>query len=385
MNKPSITHYPVGNGDATLIKLSDGLTILIDCNIRESEDENGNETCYDVKGDLLEQLRSEDGVPHLDIFILTHPDLDHCRGYESDFYQGDPAKYSKQDKQDQKIIIDQMWFAPRIFQDHEKLNSEAQAIKEELERRKKLFLDADQQRDTAGNRLWCIGYSDHEDLKGLQDILTVPGNSIAKFNGQDRTDLSFFVFAPVKSDSDGEDSERNDTSIAFAAEFHIDGEEAACRALFFGDNSRRVLERIYDLNKDKGNLEYDLFMAPHHTSWGAFSDGTNGKGEISVKVLALLDKKREGAHVISSSKPIKDDDKSPPSFPAKQEYVKKVGNDNFICTEEFPSEKEPTKLVFELTSSGPEKQTPTEGDKKRSSLRESIHKAVSVPKTYGAD
>jgi hypothetical protein len=158
MSKPQIIHYPVGNGDATLIRLDDGLTILIDCNIREATDSSGNDTVYDVKADLLEQLRDEDGVPHLDVFILTHPDLDHCRGYTRDFYQGDPTKYGKKDKEDQKIIIDQMWFAPRIFQDHEDLNDEAQAIRNELDRRKKLFKDKSSNKGDAGNRLWCIGY-----------------------------------------------------------------------------------------------------------------------------------------------------------------------------------------------------------------------------------
>jgi hypothetical protein len=41
MSEPTVTHYPVGNGDATLIRLDDGMTILIDCNIRESTDEDG--------------------------------------------------------------------------------------------------------------------------------------------------------------------------------------------------------------------------------------------------------------------------------------------------------------------------------------------------------
>lgn len=381
MNHPTVTFYPVGNGDATLIRLSDGLTILVDCNIREAEDENGNETCYDVKGDLLELLRDDNGVPHLDVFVLTHPDLDHCRGYQRDFYQGDPANYTQKDKSERRIVIDQMWFAPRIFQDHEDLNDEAAAIKKELERRKKLYLDGSSAKDTAGNRLWCIGYSNHDELQGLDDIRTVAGQTLSKFNGQDRDDLSVFIFAPVKADSDGEKSERNDTSIAFAAEFHLEGETAACRALLLGDNSRVVLERIYDKNKTNSHLEYDLLLAPHHCSWYTFSD-TKG-GDVSAKIHDLLNKKREGAHIVISSKPIKDDDVTPPSYPARTEYLTVVDEDQFTCTEEWPDEKEPVKLVFEMTASGAERRTPDDAAKSKASTRASVGQAARTPTTYG--
>jgi hypothetical protein len=332
-------------------------------------------------GDLLELLRDEDGVPHLDVFILTHPDLDHCRGYKRDFYQGDPAKYSKKDKDDKKILIDQMWFSPRIFQDHEDLNDEAQAIRDELDRRKKLFVEDDSKKADEGNRLWCIGYSDSDELKGLADITTIPGNSVSEFNQQERDDLSFFIFAPVKKDSDDEDSERNNTSIAFAAEFHFENAEAGSRALFFGDNSRHVLERIYDQNEKSERLEYDLLFAPHHCSWYTFSDSPDG--DVSEKVQALLGKKRDEARVVASSKPVKNNDDNPPSYKAKKQYVAVVGEDNFICTEEWPNEDSPTKLVFVVTANGLEQQDPTESDKKKSTKRSSIEKATTTPTTYG--
>lgn len=381
MSNPTVTFYPVGNGDATLIRLDDGLTILVDCNIREARDDDGNDTYYDVKKDLLELLRDEDGVPHLDVFVLTHPDLDHCRGYQRDFYRGDPTKYSQTDKVDRRIVIDQMWFAPRIFQDHEDLNDEAAAIKKELDRRKTLHLSGGSAKDTAGNRLWCIGYSNHDDIQGLDDIRTVAGQSLSTFNGQDRDDLTVFIFAPVKRDSDGEKSERNDTSVALAAEFHLDGVKAACRTLLLGDNSRVVLERIYDKNKDNGHLEYDVLLAPHHCSWGTFSD-TKG-GRVSTKVHDLLKKKRDGAHIVVSSKPIKDDDAAPPSYPARVEYLKVVDVDHFTCTEEWPNEKQPVKLVFNMTADGAERVTPDDAAKSKASTRASAAAAARTPTTYG--
>ncbi len=49
----SITHFPVGNGDTSLIRLKDGTTIIIDCHICEDGP-------YDVTSHLLESLNYED-------------------------------------------------------------------------------------------------------------------------------------------------------------------------------------------------------------------------------------------------------------------------------------------------------------------------------------
>ncbi|WP_223821117.1 hypothetical protein [Burkholderia contaminans] len=54
MATPEITFFPVGNGDMTLIKLSNGQTILIDINIRQPGD-----GVRDVLKDLRDKL-SED-------------------------------------------------------------------------------------------------------------------------------------------------------------------------------------------------------------------------------------------------------------------------------------------------------------------------------------
>lgn len=86
---PSVTFFPVGNGDTTLIRLSDEASILLDSNITE-ESEDDEETRYDVHAHLLDTLKKVDGICHLDAFILTHPDQDHCRGIDRSFYIGDP-------------------------------------------------------------------------------------------------------------------------------------------------------------------------------------------------------------------------------------------------------------------------------------------------------
>ena len=106
MIDPRIKYYPVENGDTSLITLSDETKILIDINItNESTDEN-EEQRYDVLRDLLDnELKKNSKKPYVDVFILTHPDEDHCRGYEKYFYQGVPSDYDDDDKKNELIIM----------------------------------------------------------------------------------------------------------------------------------------------------------------------------------------------------------------------------------------------------------------------------------------
>jgi hypothetical protein len=384
MQNPTIRYYPTGNGDMTLIVLTDGTTILIDCKIRNPDADSDNGKIYDVKTDLLERLWKEDGVPHLDAFILTHPDKDHCQGFETHFYQGKPDDYSESDKDEERIIIDELWFAPRIFAPHETdLCPDAEAFKKEADRRKELHQKKKDSRDEPGNQLRCVGFSANGSLEGLDDILSIPGTLTSRIAGSDRTDLQLFILAPVKKDSDDPEGDRNDTSIAFAAEF-LDGENVTNRVLFFGDAGCGILERIYDQNKDTENehLVYDLLQTPHHCSWYTFSDCSYDEDNTaSEKVIELLERKREGAQIVASSKPVKDDDDDPPSYQAKQEYVGVVGSGNFLCTGEHPSEGEPKPLIFSLTENGPRRDDPPKGN--QGNATKGLPATGAKPRTYG--
>lgn len=379
MADASVRFYPVGNGDATLVKFNDGKTMLIDANIREAEDEDGNETCYDVKADLKEHLRNVDGVYHLDAFILTHPDQDHCCGFARDFYTGDPDDFSKSDKEAERIVLCELWVAPRIFNFQEKLCDDAEVIKKESERRAELHRSGAAEKDEEGNRLRCVGFSDNEELEGLDEILAIPGERTGRIAGEERSDVELFIFAPVKADSDDLKNERNNTSIGFAMEFGEAG-EVTNRLHFYGDNSRPVLERIYDYNKDSGDgvLEYDLALVPHHCSWGAFCEDKDGDPSETVK--DLFKSGRDGAQLVSSSIPIASD-RTPPSERAAEIYKDIVGQENFICTEEHPSEDAPTPLVYSLTTAGPVKEEPTSESKSR--VSKGVSQATGTPMTYG--
>src|SRR5262249_34167261 len=118
-----------------------------------------------------------------------------------------------------------------------------------------------------------------------------------------------------------------------------------------------------------------------HCSWTFFSTSPSEDEDPSDIVLSLFDMKREGAKVIASSKPIKDDDDNPPHFIAAERYREKVGAGNVLCTGEHPNTKKPEPLYFTMTKNGPVKDSASTTSSVVSSAVRAA--AVAVPKTYG--
>ena len=85
MPTATVKYYPVGNGDSSLLTLTDGTTLLIDCNIRESAKGDADDTKFDVKEDLLSSLKKRSNNSFVDVFVLTHGDRDHCHGFAKTF------------------------------------------------------------------------------------------------------------------------------------------------------------------------------------------------------------------------------------------------------------------------------------------------------------
>ncbi|MDA8187506.1 MAG: hypothetical protein M0T85_05135 [Dehalococcoidales bacterium] len=383
MVDPSITYYPVGNGDTGLITLGDGTTIVIDVNATEACKDKEDKTHYDVPEALRNEAHKDaDGRLHHDTFVLSHPDQDHVCGFTGVFYTGDPAKYADSDKADGKIIIDELWHAPRIFAPVEEKNlcEEAKAFKAEADRRMKLHKAKAKGYSSAGNRIRVIGYTDNPDLKGLDDVTTVPGSVLNLINGVIREGFEFFVHGPFKKDTDAEWGKRNDTSVVLQARFTVEKVERAALAIFGGDAECGVWEEIVDRSNDE-SLQWDLLLAPHHCSWSALSEEPSEDGKPSKKVLKFLDKRRKGAVVVASCKPIKDDDDNPPHHRAAELYREKVDKENFYCTMEHPSEQEPRPIHFRMTRNGPQKKSYGKADEVAAAVV--WKKTVETPKGYG--
>ncbi|MGI2790327.1 MULTISPECIES: ComEC/Rec2 family competence protein [Bacillus cereus group] len=67
LGKMKVSFFKVGQGDATLITLPNGQTVLIDGGPYEA-------------GEVLIQKLLEKGINHLDVIVGTHPDMDHIGG-----------------------------------------------------------------------------------------------------------------------------------------------------------------------------------------------------------------------------------------------------------------------------------------------------------------
>ena len=366
MSKHYIKCFPVDNGDTTLLKLKDNSSILIDCKIRDGVETDDGRKMYAVKDDLLSELERRDDNPTLDLFILTHSDKDHCQGFDKNFYTGAPKKYSKSNRENGEIMVDELWVTSMIFNHAD--NPDAEAIQKEAGRRLKLWQADDPSKNTSGNRLRMIGYDEDERYESL--LNSVPGETVNNIGGEEKEDFQFFVHAPFKQsliDSNAK-KEHNGSSIVLQARFKASAsdEEYACFAMFGGDADHYRWEQVLEKSRNNGNedkLKWDLFMTPHHCSWTYFNDVKyKDNPEPKDYSLKILDYKVGSGKIIAPSKPIKDNDDTPPHFPAKEEYLKKVSNaKDFIELAKYPNEKAPKPYVFEITAQGPKERKDKQG------------------------
>lgn len=359
-----IKFYPVGNGDQTFLRLNDGTTINIDCNIRAGEkDTDGNEI-YDVKKDLLKELKTINGVYHLDAFILTHGDHDHCRGFKEHFYTGDPAKYGESNKKKNEIVIDEMWFSPMIAERHS--NDDEDAYQKEAERRLELHVSNSASKDSAGNKIRIIGYDGNKDYSKLNHLRSIPGDEIDVINGTKKVNFSFFVHAPFKEQLVDEEKDKNYNSIVLQARFKKNPDvknEFACLVILGGDSNHDAWDLIINSTKKHKNdsnkkaLKWNILLAPHHCSWTFFNDTPQEDFPDAVgSSIELLENGLAKRFIISSSKKIINNKDNPPHFKAKQKYLEYLLTDNdFINTSIHVSDTKPEPIIFEVSNDNFEK------------------------------
>jgi len=361
MSKHVIKFYPVDNGDTTLIKLSNKTTILFDCKIRSNDTNSVGYDIFDVKADLLNTLEKRDNKPFLDMFALTHPDEDHCLGFEKHFYQGNPEDYNNDENE--LIIIDELWVTPMIFTNNGVSNNDAKAIRKEARRRKKLYDDNDKTCNNKGNRLIVVGYDGEDKLDNIPHYY--PSDVVTEISGNVQDLFSFFIHAPLKEDliTGRAEKDKNTTSIVVQARFKINSTDTnfKTRMLLGGDADHYNWEKIIEKTEKYGNeeaLKWDLFLAPHHCSWTYFNDVPYGGKEsnkipkdYSIKIIS--DYQLAKGQIIASSKLIKNNDDNPPHYQAKSEYVKQLDSkDCFISLAESPKPSKTKPVIFEITSNG---------------------------------
>jgi len=373
MSVSTITFYPVDNGAMTLVKLNDQeeTTILVDMYIRsEAEDPDGEK--FDVASHLRKQLKTDaEGRPYVDVLLLTHNDDDHIKGIWDHFHLGSLDDYSFPDDEDNPvpIVIHEMWSSVRFWRrssKSNKLSEDAKAFNREMKRRVNLFEESGTIQEE-GNRAIIIGEDPDGKTEGLEAIVREIDTEFSKVNERDLSGkLLLRALGPLPKQDEEEDEEfekSNRASVILQAVVHEETlwEDYDSLILLPGDAEVFVWECLWDKHVGTDHLDYDVLLTPHHCSWHALSHDSESDCDdpkVSEKAKSALSQANEGAYTIASSKPIKDDEDTPPSQLAKKEYVSIVGADRFLCTGEEPDEDAPQPVVIRLTASGPSRQTP---------------------------
>lgn len=365
---PTLTFFPVGNGDMALLRLLDGTTILIDCNIRKAADDPADKETRDVAKDLRARLpRDANGRPYVDAFLLSHPDKDHCSGLCKHFHLGPLEDYADDDKPDaeKKIVIREMWSSPIVFRRASKVHvlcEEAKAWAAEARRRVRLYKEKLWAGE--GDRILILGEDKDGKTDGLEAILVRSGEVFAKVNGAPNSYFSAHLLAPSLVCEDDEEVElraKNQSSVIL--NFEIVATQVGMnryRFLTAGDAEVAIWERLWDRYKDEPEvLAYDVLETPHHCSWHVLSyDSWSDCGEdaeVSEKARSALGQARYGAKIIASSKPIKDEDGDPPCTRAKREYesILDPKDGKFLCTGEEPHWWAPAPIDIDIPAGGP--------------------------------
>ena len=334
--------WPVGTGDSTTIRVAD--TVYLQLDLRHmAKAEDREDPAWPVIDELISILPTLDRRPYLSVFGLTHPDLDHCQGFE---------------ELKDRAIVSELWMSPRTFRENlegDDLCDDAQAFHDEAMRRVRaaIRVGGDPGR---GNRIRIIGYDDllrEREFRGFpRQLLTIPGQTIKTLDGQDLSHLfEAFVHAPFREDSFGD---RNDCSLAFQVSLY-NGSRAG-RALLMGDLSYPVIRRIFHRSTAE-TLAWNVLLAPHHCSKSAMYWKDEGDSDETLKhhiVREISDAALDPGYVVSSSEPVparNGPGDNPPHAKAKRQYERIVPN-AFLCTHEHPNRKNPQPIIFEVGRNG---------------------------------
>jgi hypothetical protein len=357
----SITFFPVANGDMTLVTFDNDQKLLIDLHVRQAADCDDDDT-PDVMSLLRDRLiRDAEGRLFVDGFLLSHPDKDHITGLESHFHLGSPDDWNKNDD---KILIREMWSSPIVFRRASKnhtLCADAKAWAKEARRRVKLYRDSGSI-GGEGDRVQIMG----EDIDGkTDDILAIVIKTESVVTSLNRISGSAFearLLAPILPGDDEALDEllsKNHSSVIMRFSIRGGGYLDKCRFLSGGDAEVAIWERLWDRHSTYNSdwLNYDILQTPHHCSWHSLSyDSYSTYGEdaeVCDGARNALAQIRKGAVIVASSKAIDPNEADPPSDRAKREYISIVEgkSDRFICVADiWDDEAQP--LQYDVGANG---------------------------------
>jgi hypothetical protein len=331
-----LAFWPVGNGDSVTIRVSEEVVLQVDLNHCEGAGEDDDPRAR-VIDELASQLPEKDDKPYLSAFALTHPDQDHCRGFQRmlDEYE-----------------IGELWGTPRVFREYKKvLCNDAVAFRDEMDRRREATIEAGGD-PGSGDRLRVIGSRsllDDGDFVGFpESMLAEPGDVLTTVDGQDFvSEFAVFIHSPHE---DYDPGDRNNTSLGMQVTLKGLSE---IQALLFGDLSYSGLRGVFDRGDDE-SLRWHVLLAPHHCSKSVMYSKGEGESEETLKpdIMDALDRTAHDAGwVVASSNKIPEsnqDGDDPPHIIAKERY-EETAPSGLVCTMEHPNEGTPEGVIFDVS------------------------------------
>jgi hypothetical protein len=305
------------------------------------------------------------------VFLNSHPDADHIRGFQNHFHVGPLSAYADDKKKDaeKRIVMREIWSSPIVYRRAERaklvLSDDAKAFRTEAKRRVKVNQDKQFKGVGEGDRIQIMCEDQDGKTDNLGPILRKIDDSFSIVNGRDMkghfTALLLGPLPPGKNEDDETLLGKNRSSVILNVMLGSDASTPdACKFLTAGDAEVEVWERLW--RKHKGNKErlaYDLLLSPHHCSWHSLSHDSwsdmREKAQVSKEARSALSQARSGASIVASSNAIKDDDQDPPCIRAKREYMDIAAGvkGQFHCTGEHPDERAPAPMEFKISNEGP--------------------------------
>ncbi|MDO9528119.1 MAG: hypothetical protein Q7J27_03060 [Syntrophales bacterium] len=347
--KMTITFYPVGNGDTSLIRNDDGKHLLIDYN-NISEAESDNDDRIFLEDEINEKLK---GV-NLDVLMITHAHDDHYRGFSDFFWLNCTEKYQSNERK--KVV--ELWVPDAIIWDTG-LKGEEELLRREarfrlLDEKKGIIVFGES--DSLKEFINDSGKATYNEVKHL---IKKPGETISKFSGFD-----IFIHSPHSWVTENEEN-KNNKCIVIQIDFRIDS-GSVTKVIFGSDAESNAWDSIYTSTKNNNNLdkiEFDVFKLSHHCSYTALNMDEKGDQitEPTKNIKKIFEEHgNDKCKLIASCNPIpsKEDreDSGPPHYQAA-EYYRKIRDEkggNFEVTMQQPrGTRNINPVIIEITKYGP--------------------------------
>jgi ribonuclease BN (tRNA processing enzyme) len=342
---PTVTFFPLGNADGSLITLDKGKRLLFDFG---SLGDAGDAS--DLRIDLVQAVRDDLRAAkrtHIDVVAFTHLDRDHIARSTDFFWLEHAAKYQSDDR----FKISELWVPAAAIVD-DQCEDEAKILQAEARYRLKeghgikVFSRPDMLKDWFEKQ--GLGVKDR--LSCIVDAGTVvPSLSL----GDDG--VEFFVHSPFGQRlNDAEVVDRNKDAIMVQATFVVDG--VPTKLIFGSDIPWNHLQEIVEVtraHRREERLEWDIFHLPHHCSYLSLSDEKGTEKTTPVAEIAWLyeAQARKGAILVSPSWPIPSEDTDQPPHRQAAAYYRSAAAEadgQFIVTMEHPSKDRPKPLVITI-------------------------------------